>query len=186
MKRLLSFVALNEIPSAFLDGFQDAAAGVVVAGLVNGATYAPGADEVVWYPKAGAGGLANGTPVTIDTTVDWRKRKVSAEYIEIGSDADLPGGASDYVDWSTVAGASYIARGFLGTGGYSALGPPVAVSAGNPPIASTGGGVNSYRVTLHTNFYAFADPTTGALILYNNTGAPIWPHLTIRATGVRA
>lgn len=132
-----------------------------------------------------AAGFANAVPTTIDANHDWRDRVVTVEAFDLVAAANRPGGATDYTDWSTLgAGSPALRMGYLGTGAYSnvAVNPAVAVGAGAPPVAATGVGGTSYMLSLGANIFLYCDPTTGALALYNNTGAALHLWLRVHAT----
>jgi hypothetical protein len=73
-------------------------------------------------------------------------------------------------------------HGYTGSGGYSNITTGAAVSNANPPVAGAGA-FRSYRVEVASNVYAHADPTTGSIYLYNNSGATIYPTLFWWASG---
>lgn len=139
-----------------------------------------GADEVLWI--SGSGGIADATAVTLDENHDWRGRVVDVLYVELASAAQRPGGALDYTDYGTLSHGR--AMGWLGSGGWSAVaGSGTAVSNGAKPVAATGG-VTSYRFAFYANVYLFADPTTGALKVYNDSGGAL--HFVLRCNAFGA
>lgn len=141
-----------------------------------------GADEVLFF--SGASGLLDGTTNLLDDEHDWRQRVVTVRVVQLGSAGVRPGGGSDYTDYGTLTQATV--TGWLGGGGYSAVaGSGTAVSNGAPPVAATSG-VTSYRATVLASVYLFADPTTGALRLYNASGGTVHLLLTIKAFGALA
>lgn len=140
-----------------------------------------GGDGVSWWKSTG---IPTGDLVTIDDNHDWRNRVVEVLYVDLTTADNRPRGSTDYTDWGTLTQVRMV--GWLGGGAYSNVaGAGTAVSAGNPPLAATGG-VTSYRLTLVASVYLYADPTTGALKAYNALGADHHAALVIRATGTIA
>lgn len=193
MIRISTFVALQVIPSAFLDKFQDEALGLVPA---TGPSNDLPAD---FFGEAGsfllskvASPVATATPTLLDDGTDYRDRFVRAVTV-FPSAAQLPGGANDYELDDPYAGpySASVSWKYLGTGAVSDLATGAAVAAGQPPVL--GAGVfRSYRVSLTTHLDAsssaqvgpwlYADPTTGALYVYQATGGSIALALHISVT----
>ncbi len=141
-----------------------------------------GVDEVLFF--SGASGLLDGTTNLLDDEHDWRQRVVDVRVVVLTTAAVRPGGGSDYTDYGTLTQASV--TGWLGDGGYSAVaGSGTAVSNGAPPVAASSG-VKSYRATILASVYLFADPTTGALRLYNASGGTLHLLITAKAFGALA
>lgn len=127
-------------------------------------------------------GFANATVVTIDENHDWRDRVVTAFVYDLGGSGLLPGEGTDYTDWASIgAGSPAVRMGYLGTGARSNTTTGAAVANGAPPLAASGTYV-SYRLSLGSNFYLYADPTTGALKVYNATGSTVYAWLDISGT----
>lgn len=180
MKRVKTWNALDQIASADLNTWQDRNAGVRAgSGAAYAGTATSGSDEVHAQETAG---YANADLTLVDANHDWRGRTLFVQSTSFASVNDLPGGSADYGDWAAT-GTFAAGAGYSGTGAYSNVGAgPAAVSAGNPPLAATGGAGTSYRVTVTTNVWLYADPTTGALYLYNNTGAAWIAWLQVKGT----
>lgn len=185
MKEIDTYSAGDDLPSADFNSFMQIARGWKAASS-SSVTGTAGRDGVHYGRAAG---LANATVYTVDENHDWRDRVLTVHAFDLGAANLLPGESTDYTDWSTLgAGTPAVRMGYTGTGALSNVGTGAAVANGAPPVAGTGGGGTSYRVTLGANLYLFADPTTGALKAYNNTGATVYTWLEVDATadlGVR-
>lgn len=181
MKRIVTAANGVVFQPANANEWQDRDLGCVAADSNN--DYASGTgkgmDGRLWQPSGGS--LANATAVKIDSSVDWRDRVFLGWYANAGSAGNLPGGASDYDFRTGVAAANYF-HGYTGIGAYSNITTGAAVSNGNAPVAGAGA-FRSYRVEAAANVYLYADPTTGALYLYNNSGATIYPAFLLFGTG---
>lgn len=146
------------------------------AGEISNATDAhAGLDGVTFMVN---GGVANGTLALVDSSIDWRDRVLACEVSDLTANANRPGASTDYTDWP----APTKARGYTGTGALSNATTGAAVSNGNPPVAGAGVGGRSYRITIGATVYLYADPTSGALYLYNGTFNPVYVWLNIDAT----
>lgn len=140
------------------------------------AAQAAGIDGVAWVS---ATGVANGTLALVDANHDWRDRAVTGFAYDLAAAANRPGGATDHNNWPppTVFG------GYTRTGGLSNVATGAGVTNGNPPVWATGAGGTSSAVTVASNILLYADPSTGALYLYNATVNPqhLWLQLSATA-----
>lgn len=184
MRRQRSFALLDNVPSATLNGWQDVTAGVRVDTDANGFTSTMiGADAGHWQ-----GTLTNAAFAQIDGA-DWRDRKVSGSLRRLAA-ASLVGGSTDYVQndpTSTSAPVTTFEARYLGRGAYSNVSTSAAVSNGARPMNGVGA-VRSYAVivddlTVAGSVYLYCDPATGALCLYNDTGADLNIELFYCASG---
>ena len=185
MKVATSYVTGDDLPSADFNTLMQVARGWKAASA-SSVTGTAGRDGV-HFGKAT--GLANATATTIDSNHDWRDRVLTVHAFDLGGANLLPGESTDYTDWSTLgAGTPGVLMGYTGTGALSNTTTGAAVANGAPPVAGTGAGGTSYRVTIGANIYLYADPSTGALKAYNATGATVYQWLEVDATadlGVR-
>jgi hypothetical protein len=187
MIRHTIFVSLVEVTSAFLNALQDRALGIRGATLGNDVTgMAQDVYSVVWQAKNGI--TSGSAPVTIDDSIDWRDRFCEGACVFAAALSELPGGASDTsfnARARTHAVNGYF-DGWTSTGGYSAVaGAGTPVGAGTPPVDGAAG-VRSTYFQLEkggTDLRMFADPTTGALCLYNNSGGTVFPFIKVTCTG---
>lgn len=130
-----------------------------------------------------ASGIPNATPTVIDANHDWRDRVIEVLAFAFASASQRPGGSADYTDWASIgAGTPGLFAGYLGTGALSNVGTGAAVANGAPPVAGTGGGGTSYRLTIGTNLYLYANPSNGNLCVYNATGAAVHAWLRVKGT----
>jgi hypothetical protein len=134
-----------------------------------------GLDGIAWVKTAG---VTNGQLALLDANNDWRDRVIHGSIVDLSAAANQPQGANYYNNWPPPS----LFAGYTGTGALSDTGTGAAVSNGNPPVWGTGGGGTSTAVTAATNVYLYADPTTGALYIYNATVNPIYVWLQLSAT----
>lgn len=124
-------------------------------------------------------GFPNATPKLVDERHDWRDRVLKVVYCNLSAAANRPGGATDYVDWSTLGGIS-TTLGYTRLGAYDAGG--LEPSAGNPPVPGAGPPASA-AVQVFANFWLYADPSDGRLFAYNATGADVHLFFWIESTG---
>ena len=184
MKSVFDPIAGEEYPAANYETFQARARGCRPAdgGEIDSLTDARQGSDAVFCQRATA--FAVHDLAVIDTKHDWRDRVLTVSIFDLGAANARPGGAADYTDWGSIgAGVPAICQGYTGTGALSDVGTGAAVSAGNPPLAATGGGGTSYRVKFPgVNVYLYARPSDGALCLYNDTLNALHLFLTIDST----
>lgn len=181
MKSIIDPAPGDMYASADYETLESRAAGVRASsgGEVTEANARAGLDTV--YDQR-ASGIPNAVPTVIDANHDWRDRVIEVLAFSFSSANERPGGSADYTDWSTIGGGTpAVLAGYLGTGALSNVGTGAAVANGAPPVAGTGGGGTSYRLTIGANLYLYADPTSGSLSIYNATGAAV--HAWLRVTG---
>ena len=143
--------------------------------IANGATVTPdGSTEVAWLLGISADNVATGNFVVVDDSIDWRDRIVVADYVPLTSNARYPGQADDYLfDFALTRRC-----GYTGLGGLDA--DSVAPSADHPPVPAS---TTSWALQVVTNLWLYAQPSTGELALYNDTGSTITvPMLFVRCT----
>lgn len=182
MKSIIDPVSGDPYPSADYELLETRAVGMRVgSGSTASASSDDGGDSISWWHSSG---VADGNLRVVDANHDWRNRVIRAEAVELSAADRIPRGASSYNDMGSAT--QHRAVGWLGTGAYSAVaGSGTAVSVGAPPVAASGG-VESYRLTIATGVYLFADPTTGALWIYNASGATIHYVLLVFGPGTVA
>lgn len=134
-----------------------------------------GIDSVSWVAAAG---LASATLVLVDSNHDWRDRWITGFATDLSAAASRPGGATDYLNQPPPT----LFGGYTRTGGLSNATTGAGVTNGNPPVWATGAGGTSTAITVVTNVLLYADPSTGALYLFNNTFNPVNYWLRITAT----
>lgn len=181
MKSVITAVPGDTYASADYETLENRAHGCRASsgGEVTEANARAGLDTV--YDQR-ASGIPNAVPTTIDANHDWRDRVVEVLAFAFSSANERPGGSADYTDWATIgAGTPGLFVGYLGTGALSNVGTGAAVKNGAPPVAGTGGGGTSYRLTIGANLYVYANPSNGNLCIYNGTGAAV--HAWVRVTG---
>lgn len=186
MKRVGTFAAGGQVPSATLNGMQDRASSVLPANVNNDlSTFVGGDDGLHWQATAN---LGNGALIQLDSG-DWHDRYITGEcYLSQVSTGRI-GAANDYGLDALAAGGTIFFRisGYLGKGARSNITTGALVSAGVPPVRGSGA-FTSWVVNAGATdlaFCIFTDPSTGALYAYNNTaGATIYPVLFLRAFGV--
>lgn len=186
MRRNADFARGSHVPSAVLDAMQDEAAGLIPAtDTADGATAVAlrGADGRWWTtPTAG---LADGTLRAIDTSVDWRHRRVWGVFRRLGAADQRPGQANDHTPNDPAS--SVATRRFEGWTGAGGLGAAAAtVANGTPPALAD----DQFAVVLDElgtsadRVYLYARPSDGALCVYNDSGATL--HAELLVWGARA
>lgn len=181
MKRLINPIAGDTYTAAQHDALQDAVEGARASDSNNDlSALGAGGDTIRWQ---NATTWSTGKVRKIDTSIDWRDRVVRVWAADLGADAARIGQAGDAVDWNGGGIAGQVRLfGYLGTGAYADLiGTPV--SDGNPPVVGAGA-PSSYRLTLSVGLYLYADPSTGALYLFNDTGSAVTLYLEVQGSGV--
>lgn len=186
MRRNADFARGSHVPSAVLDAMQDEQVGLVPAtDTADGATAVAlrGADGRWWTtPTAG---LADGTLRAIDTSVDWRHRRVWGVFRRLGAADQRPGQANDHTPNDPAS--SVATRRFEGWTGAGGLGAAAAtVANGTPPALAD----DQFAVVLDElgtsadRVYLYARPSDGALCVYNDSGATL--HAELLVWGARA
>ena len=183
MRRNADFARGSHVPSAVLDAMQDEAVGMIPAtGNPSGARALRGADgRYVCTPDAG---VADGTLVVLDTSIDWRYRDLWGTLRRLEAAAQRQHGADAWQvnDPSHAVGS----RWFEGTTGAGGLGAgATTIANGTPPVPASGsfavlvdeGASSSDRVWL------YARPSDGALCLYNDAGAALHAELRVHGSG---
>lgn len=177
MRRNATFARGVPVPSAVLNSVQDEQIGLMPATDAP-ATLLRGADGR-WWTTLDAG-LADAVLRTIDTSVDWRNRRVWGVFRNLGAANRRPGQASDHLlndPTSTVS--TRIFHGWTGTGGVGAA--SAAVADGTPPVLAD----NAFAVLLDEGatsgdrVWLYAHPDTGALCVYNDSGAALHAELLV-------
>lgn len=132
-----------------------------------------GADMVEWMYDGATLGV--GALVKVDGAMDYRDRLLTVLYqLPAGADEE-PGAGNDYLlDGTPTLRKGYTGRGARDAGGVS------APTAGNPPVPAS---TVSWAMQLTANVWLYADPSAGALYLYNGTAGTLRsPVLTITAS----
>ena len=186
MRRNADFARGSHVPSAVLDAMQDEQVGIIPAtGNPSGARALRGADgRYVCTPDAG---VADGTVAVLDASIDWRLREVWGRFRHLEAAAQRQHGADA---WQVDDPARAVGvRWFDGNTGAGAYGSGMTnVADGTPPVVASGslailldeGASSSDRVWL------YADPTTHALCLYNDSGATLHAELRVYGSGASA
>ena len=182
MRLVTLFSAGSDIPAASLNAMQARGAGLTRAsGAPSDGPTAQGAD-LLHYQTPDAG-LATGTVATVDATsgYDWRERLVLTWARFASSAAGRWGRASEHAGNDA---ASSDLRTALGVTGPGATGTAAAtVANGTPPVVGT----DSCPIPIDTRaggtLWLFADPSSGALKVYNATGATLHFDMLFVATG---
>lgn len=181
MRRNANFARGSHVPSAVLDAMQDEQVGIIPATDAP-ATLLRGADGRWWTtPDAG---LADGTLRVIDTSLDWRYRKLWGRFRSLGAANRRPGQVSDHLGndpASTVSSRDF--EGWTGAGGHGAA--SAVIADGTPPVLED----DCYAVvvdegaTSSDRVYLFARPSDGALCVYNDSGATLHAELRVYGSG---
>ena len=188
MRQITVFSALQKITSAFLNLWQANAMAMRAANA--GGNHFPssapqGVDAIMWENISG---VPNNTLIEVDSN-DWHDRIVWGSAFAFSSAASLVGETTDYNYDATLSSTVYSTfEGYVGRGGWSnTAGSGTPVSNGSVVTrGTTSGGVTSWYVNLKSPdglLMLYTDPTTGALYLYNATGATIYPSLRLHFTG---
>jgi hypothetical protein len=192
MKRLVTYVALDTIASATLNEWQDNTRGAYAASSNNQFTSSMDGGDARYYQANLS--LADATLVEVDSSIDWRDRVLSGWCKRLAA-ADRVGQSTDYnLDDPSVAAiaTSTFAGCYTGTGAYSSTaGAGVAVANGSPPVNNATGATRSYAPIIDTlgtastsgNVYLYADPSTGALSLYNASGGALVLQVFVECSG---
>ena len=185
MKKVVTCVPGALAASADWNNIQERACGLVTASENNNLSGIKGSDAAVHQADAS---LATGTLRLLDDENDWRDRIVSGWFARVGAN-DRVGQSTDYNlgdPAATSVAISTFTSEYTGTGAYSATGGSgTAVSNGNPPVWGASG-VRSTAIVVdaHGSGYVtlYADPTTGYLYVYNNSGSSLYWVLFVEAT----
>lgn len=187
MRRNADFARGSHVPSAVLDAMQDEAFGLIPAtDVASGATALAlrGADGR-WWTSPDTTGVADGTLRVLDTSVDWRERRVWGTLRVLGAANRRPGQASDHLLNDPTSGiATRAFDGWTGTGGKGAAGATVA--DGTPPTITDDqfSVILDEGATTADRVWLYARPSDGALCLYNDSGAAL--HAELLVWGARA
>lgn len=183
------WAALDDVESADLNAIQKLTRGARLASDNNNLTSADarGGSLLRWQADTA---LATATARLIDDSADWRDRWVRVLFVRTsqtqrmgqgGSPGDV--GANDV---SSSGPARSTSQGYTGIGAYSNTSTSASVSNGNPPLNAVGT-ARSYAITVDDlgtlPVYLYADPTTGALYLYNDSGSSLWPYVEVDFSG---
>lgn len=177
MRRNATFSRGAHVPSAVLNTVQDEQLGLIPATDAP-ATLLRGADGRWWTtPDAG---VPDGQFRVIDTSVDWRNRWVWGTFRNLGAADRRPGQASDHVPNDPASAVSRrVFEDWTGTGGVGAASATVA--NGTPPVFAD----NAFAVLLDEGatsgdrVWLYAHPDTGALCVYNDSGAALHAELLV-------
>lgn len=180
--RSTTFAAGSHVPGANLNSIQDRAHTLDLAtGTDAGApTDTLGADWVTYQsPDAGIGA---GTVTTLDASDrDWRERLVQASARFVTTAARRWGRADEHVGNDPATANVRTALGVTGPGAVGAA--SASVVDGTPPVVTTGSCPIPLDVRVDGTVWLFADPVSGALLLYNATTTPLHLDLLVMATG---
>lgn len=182
MRLITLFSAGSHIPAATLNLLQRRAAGLTRASASP--SDGPGVlgADIVHYQTPDAG-LATGTVATVDasTGYDWRERMVLAWTRFAAAAANRWGRASEHAGNDPSASDHRTAMNPTGPGATGAAAATVA--NGTPPTVGTDSCPIPIDVRAGGTLWLFADPTSGALKLYNDTGTTLHFDLIAFATG---
>lgn len=186
MLRINTWAPLQEVPSADLNEWQDNTRGALPASAGNdfASTVVLGGDQRKWQSS---GSLADGALVKIESSISWLDRLVSGSFRRLTS-AQRVGQVSDTnlnVSVSSPIATTTFADCYTGTGAYSSTAAATAVSAGVPPVNGVGA-IRSYAIVVDDfsstgNVWLWAEPGSGDLYLYNQSGGAIYGLLTLEA-----
>jgi hypothetical protein len=180
--RTTTFAGGSHVPAASLNAQQDRAHTLdrATSSAAGAPTDTLGADWITYQsPDAGIG---TGTVVTLDASDrDWRERLVQVTARFVGTAARRWGRADEHVGNDPATVNVRTALGVTGPGAVGAASAPVA--NGTPPVVTTDSCPIPLDVRLDGTIWLFADPSTGALKLYNNTTTPLHVDLLVMATG---
>lgn len=181
------------IPSTFLNQLQDEALGQQEANSNNDLAGDPGVDVLIWQAATGIDPGSNRTRL-VDDRIDWRDRVIWGIAEVTLTSANRIGQSNDQ-SWATYQDEAFHWSGYTGTGAYSNISTGAAVAHGSPPVR----GASTYRsyfvelrdaldvasgAPLYEGLYAYVDPSTGYLYLYNaHASSVVYPSLFIFATG---
>lgn len=181
MRRLYNLARGSQVPARLLNGLQDEQLGLIAATDTAGGATAialSGADGRWWTsPTAG---IPDGELRVLDTSVDWRSRRVWGVFRALGGAARRPGQADDHIpNDPTAAPNARMFNGWTGSGGLGAAAATVA--NGTPPTIAD----DQYAVLLDEGattadrVWLYARPSDGALCLYNDSGAVLHAELLV-------
>lgn len=180
--RTTTFAAGSHVPAASLNTQQDRAHTLDPATGTAGGAPADvlGADWITYQsPDAGVGA---GTVTTLDASDrDWRERLVQVSARFVTTAARRWGRSDEHVGNDPSTTNVRTAMGVTGPGAVGAASATVA--NGTPPVVTTNSCPVPLDVRVDGTVWLFADPTTGALKLYNDTTTPLHFDLLVMATG---
>ena len=179
MEPLVNTFTINSpVPSADLNEIQQRATDLRPSDNFNfyanlGTALPDGATCRLWLALSGV--LNDTTSASIDASIDWRDRVLTTQYSTGATAAELPGSADDYLfDYAVTTRRGYTGRGAYRSGGV------LAPSTGNPPAPAS---TVSWAMTVATNVFLYAHPTSGELYVYNASGGNIFmPQILVFAT----
>ena len=181
MRRMYNLARGSQVPARLLNGLQDEQLGLIAAtDTADGATAVAlaGADGRWWTsPTAG---VPDGELRVLDTSVDWRSRRVWGVFRALGAATRRPGQADDHIpNDPTAAPNARMFNGWTGSGGLGAAAATVA--NGTPPTIAD----DQYAVLLDEGattadrVWLYARDSDGALCLYNDSGAALHAELIV-------
>lgn len=182
MRLITLFSAGSHIPAATLNLLQRRAAGLTRASASP--SDGPGVlgADIVHYQTPDAG-MATGTVATVDATTgyDWRERMVLCWTRFAAAAANRWGRVSEHAGNDPAAADHRTAMNVTGPGATGAAAATVA--NGTPPTVGTDSCPIPIDVRAGGTLWLFADPSSGALKLYNDTGVTLHFDLIAFATG---
>ena len=182
-----TWAALDDVASADLNAWQDRTREARAASDANNLLGGKGDTKLRWQADTA---LTTGTLRLIDDSVDWRDRWVRVLFVRTAQTARMgqsgdPGDTAPN-DVTSSGPARSTSCGYTGTGAFSNTTTSASVSNGNPPLNDVGT-ARSYAVTIDDlgtlPVYLYADPDTGVLYLYNDSGSSLWPYVEIDLSG---
>lgn len=180
--RTTTFAAGSHVPGANLNTIQDRAHILdrATATDAGAPTDTQGSDWLVYQsPDAG---IATATVTTLDASDrDWRERLVHVHVRCVTTAARRWGRADEHVGNDPVSSNNRSALGVTGPGAVGAASATVA--NGTAPVVTTNSCPIPLDVRVDGTIWIFADPSTGALKLYNDTTTPLHLDLLVMATG---
>lgn len=181
MRRMYNLARGSQVPARLLNGLQDEQLGLIAATDAAGGATAVALDgaDGRWWTSPDAG-IPDGELRVLDTSVDWRSRRVWGVFRALGAAARRPGQADDHLpNDPTGAANARMFNGWTGSGGLGAAAATVA--NGTPPTIAD----DQYAVLLDEGattadrVWLYARPSDGALCLYNDSGAALHAELLV-------
>lgn len=180
--RTTTFAAGSHVPGGNLNVIQDRAHTLDLATATDAGapTDTQGADWITYQsPDAG---IPTGDVVALDASDrDWRERLVHVQARFVTTAARRWGRADEHVGNDPSTSNVRTAFGVTGPGAVGTA--SAAVATGVPPVVASGSCPIPLDVRSDGEVWLFADPTTGALKLYNDTTTPLHLDLLVMATG---
>lgn len=186
MRRNTSLYTGSHFRPALGNALQDEQVGLIPASDAPAAAARfKGADVRFWEtPDAG---VATATYRTIDSSINWRNRKVWGYFRNLGASDRRLGRANDHLANDPTATPATVRRTFddgTGAGGKGAA--AATVTNGVPPVIAD----NQLAVVLDqgdtaaARIWLYADPTDGSLRIYNDSGATLHGDLLVFGAGL--